>query len=161
MTDKINFNEEQQELARERRVRYEKIVSAMDTLRTICHGDNKAAGWWTDIKTGKNLTFNYQQRMVDGTLTIEQMFTAVNKVGLIHTEVSEALEAFRKNLMDDKIPDFTGFETEIIDTIVRCFDILGGLNLRGSYCMFEKLEFNRSRNDHKPEERKKKGGKLF
>lgn len=51
-----------------------------------------------------------------------------NTLDLIHSELSEATEADRKNLADDKLPDFPGTWVEIADTGIRCLDCIAHYN---------------------------------
>ena len=45
---------------------------------------------------------------------------------LMHSELSEAIEALRHgNPPDDKIPNFSGAEAELADTIIRIMDLAG------------------------------------
>jgi len=46
---------------------------------------------------------------------------------LTTSELAEALEGDRKNLMDDKLPQYKMFDVEIVDTFIRLFDIAGHL----------------------------------
>ena len=80
---------------------------------------------------------------------------------LIHSEVSEATEALRKGLMDDKLPFRRGIEVELADVVIRCIKLAhhAGFDLAGAIA--EKEAFNRVRSDHRPEERAKAGGKRF
>jgi len=45
-------------------------------------------------------------------------------IALIHSELSEALEADRNHIeVSEHIPEFTGIEEEIADVIIRCLDL--------------------------------------
>jgi NTP pyrophosphatase (non-canonical NTP hydrolase) len=59
-------------------------------------------------------------------------------IALIHSEASEALEAFRKN-------DKANFEEEIADVIIRCLDCAGGLGIDIDAVVRAKLEKNKTR----------------
>ncbi len=106
------------------------------------HDDNKQ--WWNDIHTGKRIERNKGEM-----------------IALMHSELSECLEAIRKNLMDDKLPNRKGEEVELVDTLIRIFDYAGayGFDLEGAYQ--EKRAYNKQRADHKAENRTKQGGKAF
>lgn len=67
------------------------------------------------------------------------------KIALMHSELSEALEADRKKAASDKIPGFTGVEEELADCIVRILDFAGKHNLRLGEAFFAKLKMNLSR----------------
>lgn len=45
---------------------------------------------------------------------------------LIHSEISEAMEGERKNLMDDKLPHRKMAEVELADALIRLFDFASG-----------------------------------
>lgn len=138
------------------------IIQSMYTLMNICHGDNYRAGWWNDLETGQDLTFSYNEAFAKRYLNHSQRMVLSEKLNLVTSELSEGLEAYRKYLYDDKLVDTTGFECEIIDAIVRLFDLLGGLKMESApITMFRKLQYNCERADHKPENRRKSSGKLF
>ena len=80
---------------------------------------------------------------------------------LIHSEISEAMEGHRKNLMDDKLPHRSMLEVELADAVIRICDMCGGLGLDLEGAIYEKLEYNKNRADHKIENRLSENGKKF
>ena len=80
-------------------------------------------------------------------------------LALIHSEVSEVLEGVRKNSMDDHITTRKSEEVELADVLIRVFDYAGGFNLDVGAALVEKMNYNRSRADHKIENRLKGDGK--
>jgi NTP pyrophosphatase (non-canonical NTP hydrolase) len=83
------------------------------------------------------------------------------KLCLIHSEISEAMEGDRKNLMDDKLPHRQMREVELADAVIRIFDLAGayGMDLGGAIA--EKMAYNAQRPDHKIENRMADGGKAY
>ena len=80
---------------------------------------------------------------------------------LIVSEIAEAMEGKRKDLMDDKLPHRKMEEVELADAVIRIADYCGmcGYDLEGA--VLEKMAYNRIREDHKRENRAKPGGKAF
>ena len=80
---------------------------------------------------------------------------------LIVSEVAEAMEGERKDLMDDKLPHRKMAEVELADALIRIFDYAGGhgYNLGGAFV--EKMAYNAKREDHTNAARLKVGGKRF
>ena len=66
---------------------------SISELTALIHGLNVASGWWTNLETGEDLTSKLGEKPKRN---IPEMLC------LIHSEVSEAMEGHRKNLMDDK-----------------------------------------------------------
>lgn len=108
------------------------------------HQNNVKVGWWTNLETGEKLDRNVGELLC-----------------LVHSEISEAMEGHRKNLMDDKLPHRSMLEVELADTVIRIMDICGGLELDLGGAMREKLEYNKTRKDHSVEFRKSDNGKKF
>ncbi len=83
------------------------------------------------------------------------------KLCLSHSEVSEAMEGYRKGLQDDHLPHRSMLEVELAYAVIRIADLAGALGLDLGGAIAEKLRYNQQRADHKPENRAKEGGKAF
>lgn len=69
-----------------------------------------------------------------------------SKTALIHSELSEMLEANRKAIEhDDKVPQYAGEEAEAADTLIRLLDLAAGFNLRLGDAVIDKMMVNLSR----------------
>ena len=67
------------------------------------------------------------------------------KIALMHSELSEALEAHRAGTASDHIPLYTGVEEELADVMIRIFDFAGHFHLRLADAFRAKLEYNLTR----------------
>lgn len=107
------------------------FVESFANMGKGVHANSVAHGWWEgDRNIGEALA-------------------------LIHSEVSEALEAARSgNPLDDKIPEFSGLEAELADVVIRVMDLGAGLGLRIGEAIHAKHEYNKTREY-------KHGGKEF
>jgi NTP pyrophosphatase (non-canonical NTP hydrolase) len=117
-------------------------MSDLNDYSALCH--EAARSWWQNPMTGERIERN------DGEL-----------IALMHSELSEALEAVRKGLQDSHLPHRRGVEVELADLMIRVFDYAGarGLDLEGA--VREKLAFNARREDHTHAARLAANGKKF
>ena len=122
------------------------LKDQIKNLQAVCHQAAVSAGWWTDLKTGESLR---------GKRNVAELLC------LVHSEISEAMEGHRKNLMDDKLPHRKMLEVELADAVIRIMDLAGSLDLDVGGALVEKMEYNAIRDDHKIENRVKEGGKSF
>lgn len=114
----------------------------LNNYAAMCHFAN--AKWWQDVDTGAPLKRNKGELLM-----------------LIVSEVAEAMEGERKDLMDDKLPHRKMAEVELADALIRIFDYAAayGYDLQGAFD--EKMAYNAKREDHTHEARKIAGGKQF
>ena len=136
----MNYDTEDDSLARGQTL----LANKINELVTLCYQEAYKAGWHTD-KDGNLLDMNKGERLM-----------------LIVTEVAEAMEGERKNLMDDHLPHRKMAEVEMADAIIRICDYCGRFNHKDlGGAIIEKMLYNRQRPDHKRENREKEGGKSF
>ena len=119
------------------------FASDLHALAITIHALNYK--WWVDLDTGEKIQRNVGEL-----------------IALMHSELSEALEAHRKNLMDDKLPQYPGVAVEFADAIIRILDAAVGLGHSNiGEVLVEKLRYNVSRIDHTHEHRRGEGGKKY
>jgi NTP pyrophosphatase (non-canonical NTP hydrolase) len=119
------------------------FVTAQE-LAERCHTASVKGGWWNDPATGAPLPVDVPLKLV-----------------LVHSELSEALEGDRKDLMDSHLPHRKSIEVELADAVIRIFDLAGALKLDIVLAMLEKMAYNAARSDHKAENRTKSNGKKY
>lgn len=124
-------------------------------LTDICHGAALTAGWWNSGPGGtlETCLMNAGQK--------PERRIVQEKIALIHSEVSEALEGHRKNRQDEHLPHRLSLEVELADAAIRIFDLAGGMGLDVAGAIAQKLAYNAQRADHRPENRAAAGGKAF
>ncbi len=118
------------------------------------HKISRETGWWMDIdieyyKTGRDARPSEMHLLIAA------------KFALIHSEVSEAFEGYRRASADDHLPYRLSVEVELADVLIRVFDLAGALHLDLDNAVLEKSYYNRRRADHKPDNRAKEHGKKF
>ena len=82
-------------------------------------------------------------------------------IALMHSELSEALEAHRRDMMDDKLTHRMGVEVELADCLIRILDTAEEMGLDLGAAVVEKNRYNRTRADHKRAARAARGGKAY
>ena len=122
----------------------DKCKKEINDLVYMTHDANKK--WWKNPKTGESLD-------VDALVPTKLM--------LIVSELSEAMEGHRKNIMDTHLTDRKMFEVELSDAIIRLMDLAGatGIDLGGAYV--DKMIYNSKREDHTDKARLAEGGKRY
>lgn len=106
-------------------------MHAWNALAQTVHETAKSKGWWDQDRNRPEM------------------------IALMHSELSEALEALRHgNKPDDHIPEYSGVEAEFADVIIRIMDMAVADNLDLAEAIIAKMEYNANR-PHKH------GGKKF
>ena len=121
------------------------LNNSIDIAQRICH--DAAKHWWVNPVTGVDIRDN--------------PYAFSNKLMLVVSELSEAMEGDRKDCMDDKLPHRKMREVELADALIRILDLAGGYNMDLGGAVVEKLAFNAQRADHKVENRMAEGGKSY
>lgn len=118
------------------------MMNDLNKLSKIVHQANLK--WWQDPITKQPIKRNKGELLA-----------------LIHSEISEALEGERKDLMDDKLPHRKMAEVELADALIRILDYAAGFGYDIHGAFVEKMAYNAQRDDHKHEARIIAGGKQF
>lgn len=167
-------------------------ATLIDNLVNNIHANNVRAGWWNDLKTGEDLhgkrnvgellalvhseiseAIEAQDDDIEPLMNIQMLLLHALSKSMnrkqalldINVHVSRALEFFRKGgKADDKLTNRPGFRVELLDAVIRIFDVLGSDRTAqrehpAGAIFIEKLAYNHARLDHKREHRRGEGGK--
>ena len=129
--------------------------TTIEELQSSIHQANILAGWWTDLSNNMDLAQEARQGTRLGKAIVAE------KLCLIHSEISESMEGHRKGLQDDKLSHRLMLEVEMADAVIRVLDLCGALELDLAGAIFEKLSYNKTREDHQIKNRKEVNGKSY
>lgn len=112
----------------------------LDLMAKEVYQNNVAKGFWED----EERTINIIDAEGFDFTAAKKAFNA-QRIALMHSELSEALEADRKDLMDDKLPQYKGLYVELADTLIRILDFCGRHGVPLGEIVQAKLEYNKTR----------------
>lgn len=96
------------------------------------HKNAVEKGFWEDW----GAAYNFSNNIADIDLMLNNAIAT--RIALIHSEVSEALEALR-------VGDMENFAEELADIVIRTSDLAGGLNIDLKEEIKQKMEKNKVR----------------
>lgn len=104
--------------------------SVLDALAEEIYENSLAHGFWP-ARSEANKAYNDRNKG--------------EMIALLHSELSEMLEAVRKPHADEHCPEFTSEEIEAADVLIRLLDYAHGWGLRLGQATLAKMEYNASR----------------
>lgn len=113
------------------------IVEVLRDLQTAVYASAKEKGWWPEIEPEGNRKY---------------VPNIPEKLALVHSEISEALEAFREVQFESDLRRVgfeglkpVGFATELADAVIRILDLCAYLDIDLGAVILEKMAYNRTR----------------
>jgi hypothetical protein len=129
-------------------------------LQRTCHDASRKAGWWTDLDSALDFIGVIHEPDSDLDALLGRALVG-QKLCLIHSEISEAMEGHRKGLADDKLPHRPMIEVKLADAVIRIADLAGAMGLDLGSAITEKLAFNTTRTGHTLAGRLANGGEAY
>lgn len=114
------------------------LFQALNMLADGIHKDNLEKGFWEDEDAV------LRETELKNKAAVQKAFNG-QRLALMHSELSEALEADRRNLMDDKLTQFKGLDVELADCLIRILDYCGRHQINVGEITARKLAYNRTR----------------
>lgn len=130
------------------------FLDLMEKIRDLCHKNAVEKGFWDEGE---------QYIDVSSEKVKTKPWNFGEKVALIHSELSEMFEAWRKGIKEsdkdikildssirdkDGCPEYrriTAIEEEMADTFIRLFDLCGKLDIDVGRVILAKMEYNKGR----------------
>lgn len=111
---------------------------SMKELAVLAHQNSLNKGWWVSCEH------------IDGLSALDVQGTVPEKIALIHSEASEALEEYRNGKVLTEVTVSTtgkpeGFPTELADVVIRVFDLAEALGIDIEAAVLQKMEYNATR----------------
>lgn len=122
----------------------EDFIGSFQYLAQVHHARMKEKGFWS----GEDSALKAVGNSAENSMAREAIIFAFDgqKLALLHSEISEALEGLRHgNAADDKIPKFNAAEAEFADVILRLMDHAARRGWRVAEALVVKMTMNTTR----------------
>lgn len=119
------------------------LIAIEDESNEAFYANSKAHGFWDDIDQMEALITAHAPHLN----ARFQALVIAEKIALIHSELSEALEAVRTGGTDadHHVPQYSNFVVELADARIRLGDLAARLNLPLAEAMLAKHRYNLDR----------------
>lgn len=113
-------------------------TQALNRLSLFILRENELKGFWEDYS--KVVAIENK-----ATKDIARRAFINEKILLVVSELAEGVEALRKNLVSDHLPNRMGIEEELADAVIRILDLTAAMNIPIGDVVMEKVAFNQTR----------------
>ena len=130
------------------------FVHAFNQQQRLVHLTAINKGWWDnseEYKTAISIIKEHVTNKEDRNQALDALAHLDKRndgemLCLMHTELSEALDALRHgNPADDKVPEYDSLTVELADVLIRVMDFAEFYNLPLAEAVVAKMEMNRGR----------------
>ncbi len=121
------------------------LIAPISIAQSIVHQLAKKKGWWPMLE--RPLPKKQREKQLQALVP--------EKLALIHSEISEALEEYRSRKVlnevtfgeenEEGVDKPEGFPVELADAVIRIFDLAEALNIDLGYWIMRKHEYNSGR----------------
>lgn len=118
-----------------------RFIDSFENMSEAAHAQSRKSGFWDSRDQLQRMARSFSDELER--VAIKAIDSQLRE--LIISELGEACEGDRKNLMDDKIPGFTAVEAELADVIIRIGDYCAARKLRVAEAVIAKMRMNATR----------------